>query len=440
MRDLHTLIFSIGHPSHLRGGADGAARALFRKLNQRTGTRSTFVAAAAPSLIGNNAPFGLFEKRADEILWTPPPVDRFRQLTQYYDKLRRDFAQLYEVVRPDVVHFAHHLPYGADLIEIVSRDFNLPTVLTFNEYSAICNNFGQMAKTDGRLCHFESFSECSACFPEIPAGHFFLRKLRLASIFRNHIDRFIAPSEIVLQRHLAWGMPEGRFAKIPYIQTPELEQQSMEIRREEASEQFAKEGKSNHRLKIGFFGRVNPFKGVDLLLEALDRLSSEERAKLHVDIYGPMEEAEPDWFVAKVTELCARHADCVTMHGAYEPADVVSLMRAMDWVVVPSIWWEVGPIVIEEAAIAGRPVLCSDIGGMAEKVRPGENGLQFRTNSVDDLATKLSVILAGQAQIAPEPIDSTVWNVERLDAFCAVYEQVIEERRARGGPIGGDRR
>ena len=47
-------------------------------------------------------------------------------------------------------------------------------------------------------------------------------------------------------------------------------------------------------------------------------------------------------------------------------------MARMDWVVVPSIWWETGPLVVMEAFQYGRPVICSDIGGMSEKVTDGE--------------------------------------------------------------------
>ena len=43
-------------------------------------------------------------------------------------------------------------------------------------------------------------------------------------------------------------------------------------------------------------------------------------------------------------------------------------MSEIDWVVVPSRWWENSPLVIQEAFMHGRPVICSGIGGMAEKV------------------------------------------------------------------------
>ncbi len=61
-------------------------------------------------------------------------------------------------------------------------------------------------------------------------------------------------------------------------------------------------------------------------------------------------------------------------------------MAGIDWVVVPSIWWETGPIVVLEAFQYGRPVICSDIGGMSEKVTDGVNGLHFRRRDPEHLA------------------------------------------------------
>jgi glycosyltransferase involved in cell wall biosynthesis len=50
-------------------------------------------------------------------------------------------------------------------------------------------------------------------------------------------------------------------------------------------------------------------------------------------------------------------------------------MAGVDWVVVPSIWWENSPMVIQEAFVCGRPLVVADIGGMKEKVRDGVDGV-----------------------------------------------------------------
>jgi glycosyltransferase involved in cell wall biosynthesis len=43
-------------------------------------------------------------------------------------------------------------------------------------------------------------------------------------------------------------------------------------------------------------------------------------------------------------------------------------------------------LVIQESFMHGRPVICSDIGGMAEKVSDGVDGLHFRVGDPEDLA------------------------------------------------------
>jgi hypothetical protein len=64
-------------------------------------------------------------------------------------------------------------------------------------------------------------------------------------------------------------------------------------------------------------------------------------------------------------------------------------MADVDWVVVPSIWYENAPLVIQEAFQHGKPVICSDIGGMAEAVTDGVDGLHFRAGSAGALSDTL---------------------------------------------------
>jgi len=64
-------------------------------------------------------------------------------------------------------------------------------------------------------------------------------------------------------------------------------------------------------------------------------------------------------------------------------------MAGVDWVVVPSIWWENSPLVIQEAFAHRRPVICSNIGGMAEKVRDDVDGLHFKVDDAHSLADTL---------------------------------------------------
>ena len=85
------------------------------------------------------------------------------------------------------------------------------------------------------------------------------------------------------------------------------------------------------------------------------------------------------------TTLCEA-GDAATHCGPYRREDLPKLMADVDWVLVPSTWWENAPLAILEAFRHKRPVICSDIGGMAELVADGVNGLHFRAGDVASLA------------------------------------------------------
>ena len=95
-------------------------------------------------------------------------------------------------------------------------------------------------------------------------------------------------------------------------------------------------------------------------------------------------------------------------------------MRSVNWIVVPSIWWENSPVVIEEAKAAGVPVLCSNIGGMREKVRPGIDGEHFGVSNPIDLADRIAAIAAGRLVVEPVPERPLSFAVD--DLVSCYYE------------------
>src|SRR5207247_10243662 len=111
-------------------------------------------------------------------------------------------------------------------------------------------------------------------------------------------------------------------------------------------------------------------------------------------------EIQPQAVQDECGELLADTGRNVTLAGRFEHADLPRLLANVDWVVVPSSWWENSPLVIQEAFLHGRPVICGDIGGMAEKVKDGINGLHFVARDPRSLARTLE-----RAVASPE-----LWN------------------------------
>jgi glycosyltransferase involved in cell wall biosynthesis len=121
----------------------------------------------------------------------------------------------------------------------------------------------------------------------------------------------------------------------------------------------------------------------------------------------------------------------VCLVGAYGQDEVARLMANVDWVVVPSIWWENSPLVIQEAFQHGRPVICSDIGGMAEKVEAGTNGLHFRAGDATHLAETLT-----RAATTPglwEHLHAGIRGVPPMDAhvdvLIATYRSLLAAKQ-----------
>jgi len=124
-------------------------------------------------------------------------------------------------------------------------------------------------------------------------------------------------------------------------------------------------------LRIAFFGRIDHAKGPDTLARALKMIP---KAPVQIDIFAIRQSAGPDqaydWLAAQA-QLEAR----LTLRTAVAPDKVIDVMAEYDLVAIPSRCLETGPLVALEAFAAGVPVLGSDLGGIAELVRSGIDGL-----------------------------------------------------------------
>jgi glycosyltransferase involved in cell wall biosynthesis len=126
-------------------------------------------------------------------------------------------------------------------------------------------------------------------------------------------------------------------------------------------------------------------KGVDLLLRAFAGLPP---GSATLSIFGGFASYHgDDSYRRRVAPLLDQGH--VTVHGALPHERVAEAFSAIDVLVVPSIWLENAPFVIREAFVAGRPVVATGHGGMAEMVRHGVSGLLFKPGSVESLRSTL---------------------------------------------------
>ncbi len=116
-----------------------------------------------------------------------------------------------------------------------------------------------------------------------------------------------------------------------------------------------------HALRILFVGRLLPFKGVPLLLEAITRIRDAFPVRLTIVGEGPL---EASW---KQETKALGLQDIVTFCGPLSAVEVAAQMRAAHVFCLPSVR-ESGTAVLLEAMAAARPVIAIAYGGPAEVV------------------------------------------------------------------------
>jgi glycosyltransferase involved in cell wall biosynthesis len=189
------------------------------------------------------------------------------------------------------------------------------------------------------------------------------------------ISLFLAPSYFLCDQFLAFGIPPKKIifseCGLP-AQPAQPNGRSLDPK----------------RLIFGYIGVVDPVKGVHVLVEAFAPLRN---AELH--IYGGETDYAPYPDKRKFLSLL-QQSPHIRMMGRYENFEVGRILREVDVVVAPSIWYENAPLVIREAFLAGKPVVTAAFGGMREWVRDGVNGLLFQPRDVLDLRRTLERFIA----------------------------------------------
>jgi glycosyltransferase involved in cell wall biosynthesis len=357
------------HPSITKGGAEIAAFALYEGLRQN-GVDAIFIAACPQA---DRARVALGSDREFLVLYDPLRYDHMYQISSA--DVWRQLRAILQREQVRLVSFHHFLNFGVNCFRALTAETKIPFTLTLHEFLAICNHFGQMVTRPARrLCQQATPMTCAQCFPEFTHQQFAMR----ATLIRNALlpaAAFVSPSHFLAKRMVEWGLPQERFVVI--------ENGLRTVPRRAPGRRAAP---PDSPWVFGYFGQITPFKGGDTLLDAVDILARQPgvERRIAIRVHGNLIGQTPE-FGARFGAAFAKHP-FISYAGPYDNAEVNALMAACDYVIMPSTWWENSPVVIQEAFAAGRPVICTGIGGMAEKVPDRRAGLHFRLGDGADLA------------------------------------------------------
>jgi len=360
MRQQKILYVADAHPAVTPGSAATRAFEVFTAMRERGAFQPVLLArAGAPNVCKPGTRVSEAEgDPAQYFFYTDAnEIDEFSLAAREKHIAIEDYRKFLEAQRPALVHFQHTVHLGFELIRETRNVLGqVPIVYTFDDYLPICSNGGRLVRSrTGERCLVASPMRCHQCLPQRSPVDFFLRK-RLIESHLGLVDLFLAPGHFLRQRYIDWGIPPEKIHVQDYGRPPVARRAEVPRR----------------RTRIGYFGESDVMSGVDVLLRAMQILAEDRDCPAHLWVHGPNRP------VAKAANT--------TVVARYARDEISRLMADIDWVVVPSIWWESSPLVIQEAFQHGRPVICSDIGGMAERVADGVDGLHFRAGDEHRLA------------------------------------------------------
>ena len=314
---------------------------------------------------------------------------------------------------PDLIHW-HSLFNFSMGLALESRRAGVPAVFTGHDYRLLCPRV-YLFRGDLSVCDGPSHDgwKCAKCL-DAPGREqiYALRAAMSRALSREAFDLHLTVSGRA-GRIFARNGHDPRRMRTLHPQTPTIDLlwKRLGSGRRPAS-------LSGRPLRVGFIGNLLAWKGVHVLVRALQGFDP-RRVEGH--LFG----SGPESYASALRALDRK--GILRFHGRYGHGDLPGILGGIDVVVAPSLCEETGGLTVLEA-LAGRvPVVGSRIGGFTEFIEEGETGFLFPPGDADALAEILSRFLSDPLLLErlQNRIRPPVGLYAYLDALEAHYRGVL---------------
>ena len=329
-------------------------------------------------------------------------INKFRRDYAYWqkfydEKIEIDFRKYIDKIKPDIVHFGHLSHLSTRLLSIVSKEYKLPIVFTVHDFWLFCVK-GQLINQNNDICSGASAQKCHDCSPYQTTVAEIQKNLTYMKEILYFIDVFLVPSHTLRNYFIEQGVPKKKLFFSKYgFNTHKITHQKRNY-------------KATDLINFGFMGRIIPTKGISLLTDAFQNLDAT------LSIYG---------YVGSQKRFLEK--DNIVFKGSYDNNNINQVLSEIDVLIVPSTWLENSPLVIQEAFLAGIPVVTSDIGGMKELVTDNINGFLFEAGNIKSLKECLLKIINNPTLLNDLSVSNkNVRDIEEdADFVCDVYKSIL---------------
>ena len=198
------------------------------------------------------------------------------------------------------------------------------------------------------------------------------------NILKGNSFRYVATGKTIEKRLMEIGIEKGRIITYPSL-NPDIPEEIIESIKPRP---YRHPGK----VKLLCVSALRPYKGVDILLEAMVRVNKiikkEGGPEVELTIIGEGGmRPQLERFIEE------HHLDNVHLRGFVDSYfELLKIMANSDILVLSSVSAEGNPRVILEAWQFSRPVIATAAGGTPELVRSGENGVLLPVKNPEALA------------------------------------------------------
>lgn len=330
----------------------------------------------------------------------------------YSLEAKRKFKKLVIDFKPDIIHIHNIYHQISPSILDVAHDYKIPVLMHLHDYKLICPNYQLFV--NGQTCEDckpKKYYNCikKKCFKKslaksiLAALEMYIHHSVL-KIYEKNINTFIAPSEFMKEKIISFAWPESKIKVVINPFSSELINEVAQLDKQEEN-------------CLLYFGRLSEEKGLKTLIEAAALTNSQ----LKFAGVGPEEEN-----LKKLATSLNVKIDWLGFKSGEELKSIILKAKA---VVIPSIWYENMPLSLLEALKLGKLVIASNIGGIPEIIKHGENGLLFKAGDKNDLAAKINDLntvnkLAMEKSASDSVKDYTLKN--NAEAVQKIYQEILK--------------